>query len=80
MPSALLSFSFGNFFAFSSYFGLSFLTATRDEHGWGLDRIWPGLNPILAGSGLDRTAILLKIDVSGLDRTEKNICCFNVVI
>ena len=37
----------------------------RDEYG-------SGLKPILAGPGLDRTAIFLKIGVSGLDRTEKN--------
>jgi len=37
---------------------------SRDEHG-------SGLTPILAGSGLDRTAIFLKIGGSGLDRTEK---------
>jgi len=37
----------------------------RNEHG-------SGLKPILAGSGLDRTAIFLKIGRSGLDRT-KNI-------
>jgi len=43
----------------------------RDEHGPGLDRTGSGLNPILAGSGLDRTAIFLKIGGSGLDRTEK---------
>jgi len=44
----------------------------RDEHA-------SGLKPILVGSGLDRTAIFLKIDGSGLDRTEK-ICCFDVII
>jgi len=44
---------------------------SRDEHGSGLDRTGSGLTPILAGSGLDRTAILLKIGESGLDRTEK---------
>ena len=33
----------------------------RDEHGSGLDRTGSGLKPILAGSGLDRTAIFLKI-------------------
>jgi len=32
---------------------------------------WTGLKPILAGSGLDRSAIFLKIGGSGLDRTEK---------
>jgi len=37
--------------------------AISGEHG-------PGLKPILAGSGLDRTAIFLKFGVSGLDRTE----------
>jgi len=37
---------------------------TRDEHG-------SGLKSILAASGLGRTAILLKIGGSGLDRTEK---------
>jgi len=35
-----------------------------DEHG-------SGLKQILAGSGLDWTAIFLKIGRSGLDRTEK---------
>jgi len=43
----------------------------RDEHGSGLDRTGSGLKPILARSGLDRTAIFLKIGGSGLDRTEK---------
>jgi len=45
---------------------------SRDEHGSGLDRTGSGLKPILAGSGLDRIAIFLKIGGSGLDRTEKN--------
>ena len=40
------------------------LLSSRDEHG-------SGLQSILAGSGLDRTAIFLKIGGSGLDRTEK---------
>ena len=31
----------------------------RDEHGSGLDRTRSGLKTILAGSGLDRTAIFL---------------------
>jgi len=44
---------------------------SRDEHGSGLERIESGLKPILAGPGLDRTAILFKISGSGLDRTEK---------
>ena len=52
---------------------------TRDEHGSGLDQTGSGPKPILAGSGLGRTAIFLKIDWSGLDRTEK-ICCFDVII
>jgi len=43
----------------------------RDEHESGLDRTGSGLKSILAGSGLDRTAIFLKIGGSGLDRTEK---------
>jgi len=43
----------------------------RDEHGSGLDRIGSGLKPIFGGSGLDWTAIFLKIGVSGLDRTQK---------
>jgi len=43
----------------------------RDEHRSGLDRTRSGLKPILAGSGLDRTPIFLKIGGSGLDRTEK---------
>ena len=44
---------------------------SRVEHGSGLDRTGSGLKPIFAGSGLDRTAIFLKIGGSGLDRTEK---------
>jgi len=47
------------------------LQPARDEHGSALDRIGSGVKPILAGSGLDRTAILLKIGGSGLDRTDK---------
>ena len=48
-------------------------TATiRDEHGSGLDRTGSRLRPIFTESGLDRTAIFLKIGGSGLDRTEKN--------
>ena len=43
----------------------------RDKHGSGLDRIGSGLKAILAGSGLDRTAIFFKIGGSGLARTEK---------
>jgi len=39
-----------------------------------------GLKPILARSGLDRTAIFLKIGGSGLDRTGKIFCCFDVII
>ena len=39
---------------------LTYLTnqraTTRDEHGSELDRTGSGLKPILAGSGLDRTA------------------------
>jgi len=35
------------------------------------DQDWIGLKPFLAGSGLDRTAIFMKIGGSGLDRTEK---------
>jgi len=34
--------------------------SSRDEHRSGLDRIGTGLKPILAGSGLDRTAIFFK--------------------
>ena len=34
---------------------------TRDEHGLGLDRTGSGLKPILATSGLDRTAFLWKL-------------------
>jgi len=49
----------------------NFHIRTRDEHGSGLDRIGSGLKPILAGSGLDRTAIFFKIGGSGLDGTEK---------
>jgi len=48
-----------------------FCPSARDEHGSGLDRTGSGLKPILAGSGLDRTAIFLKIGGSGPDRTEK---------
>jgi len=44
---------------------------TRDEHGSGLNRTGSGLKPILAGSGLDQTAMFLKIGGSGLDQTEK---------
>jgi len=44
---------------------------SRDEHGTGLDRTGSGLTPILAGSGLDWTAIFLKSGGSGLDQTEK---------
>jgi len=43
----------------------------RDEHGSGLDRTGSGLKPILAISGLDRTAFFLKIGGSELDRNEK---------
>jgi len=42
-----------------------------------LDRTGSGLKPILAGSGLDRTTIFLKIGGSGQDSTDK-ICCFDV--
>jgi len=35
------------------------------------DQSGSGLMPILAGSGLDPTAIFLKIGGSGQDRTEK---------
>ena len=48
-----------------------YAVGTRDEHGSGLDRSELGLKPILAGAGLDRTAIFLKIGGTGLDRTEK---------
>jgi len=34
-------------------------------------RTGSGLKPILAGSGLDKTAIFLRIGGSGLDWTEK---------
>jgi len=37
------------------------LLTSRDEHGSGLDQTGSGLKPILAGSGLDRTAIFLKM-------------------
>ena len=47
------------------------LAHSRDEHGSGLERTGSGLKPILARSGLDRTAIFLKIGGSGLDRTGK---------
>ena len=40
----------------------------RDEHGLGLDRTGSGLKPILAVSGLDRTAIFFTIGGSGLDQ------------
>jgi len=43
----------------------------RDEHGSRLDRTGSGLKPILAGSGLDRTANFFLIGGSGPDRTEK---------
>jgi len=42
-------------------------TSSRDEHGPGLDRTGSGLKLILAGSGLDRTAIFLKIGGSRSD-------------
>jgi len=45
---------------------------SKHEHGSGLDRTGSGVKPILAGSGLDRTAIFLKFGGSGLDRTEKS--------
>jgi len=47
------------------------LLRRRDEHGSGLDGAGSGLKPIVAGSGLDRNAIFLKIGGSGPDRTEK---------
>jgi len=47
------------------------MVESRDEHGSGLDRTGSGLKPILAGLGLDRTAIFLKIGGSELDRTKK---------
>jgi len=40
-----------------------------DEHGSRLDRTRSGLKPILAGSGLDRTAIFFKFVGPGLDQT-----------
>jgi len=46
---------------------------------WARIRTGSGLKPILAGSGLVRTAIFLKIGGSGLDRTEK-IFFVNVII
>jgi len=46
------------------------------EHGSGLDRTGSGLKRILARSGLDRTAIFLKIGGSELDRTEKIFVVF----
>jgi len=49
---------------------------TTDEHGSGLDRIGSGLKPILAVSGLDRTAIFFKIGGTRLDRTEKIFVVF----
>ena len=49
-----------------------FCPQTRDEHGSELDRTGSRLKPILAGSGLDRTGIFLKIGGSGLDLTEKS--------
>jgi len=51
--------------------GVGLLVSSRDEHGSGLDRNGSGLKPILAGSGLDRTAIFFKVGGSGQDRTEK---------
>jgi len=59
--------------------GLAFASPalpTRDEHGSGLDRTGLGLKPILAGSGLDRTVIFLKIGGSGLDRTQRIFVVF----
>jgi len=58
---------------------VAFSPSARDEHRSGLDRTGSGLKPILAGSGLYRTAIFFKIGGSGLDQTEK-ICCFDVII
>jgi len=49
------------------------------DQRWSRIRTGSGLKLILAGSGLDRTAIFFKIDGSRLDRTEK-ICCFDVII
>jgi len=49
---------------------------TRDEHGSGLDRTGSEQKLILAGSGLDRIVIFLKIGGSGLDRTEKIFVLF----
>jgi len=46
-------------------------TEGKDEHGSALDRSGSGLKPILAGSGLDRTAFFFKIGGSGQDRTGK---------
>jgi len=43
----------------------------RDEHRLGLERTGSELRPILAGPGLDRTAICLKYGGSGLNRTDK---------
>jgi len=43
------------------------LPGSRDEHESGLDRTGSGLKPVLAGSGLERTAIFFKIGGSGLD-------------
>jgi len=45
----------------------------RDECG-------SGLKPILAGSGLDRAAIFLKIGGSGVDQNEKIFVVLNVII
>jgi len=46
---------------------------THEDQWMPEDRTGSGLNPILAESGLDRTAIFLKIGGSRLDRTKK---CF----
>jgi len=38
-----------------------FILGARDEHGSGLDWTGSGLKPILARSGLDRTAIFFNL-------------------
>ena len=47
------------------------VTQWRRQQRWARIRAGSGLKPILAGTGLDRTAIFSKIGGSGLNRTEK---------
>jgi len=53
---------------------------STDQDWIGLDRTGSGLKSILAGSGLDRTAIFSKIGGRGLDRTEKFFCFYVIIL